>query len=251
VLVTLSFKPAMIDPSRMGGANAPHRHAFAGPIAAYPPPAPRQATTEISAPPPRRMILSQASGVNETKLAAIRGQVDAAVETLLVELEVVKAELDFVLVQTLRDNPTAYTRIPIIGLDFTPQEIRTQIAVDARQIETLAARLRNGTTASYLTPKQIETLNAVAQDAKDLVAYVQTLDVEPIAAAHARLSEEHLESHVKGVRDTLRLIEESIVSAEGAGVPVQEPVEKKRAALGTFIGIGAIVVLGLIAFDII
>jgi hypothetical protein len=248
--VTFSFKPAMIDPSRMGGAHAPHRHAFAGPIAAYPPPALRQATTEISAPPPRRLVLSQVSR-DETELAAIRGQVDAAVETLLVELEVVKAELDFVLVQTLRDNPTAYTRIPIIGLDFTPQEIRTQIAVDARQIETLAARLRNGTTASYLTPRQIETLSAVAQDAKDLIAYVQTLDVEPIAAAHARLSEEHLASHVNGVRDTLRLIEESIVSAEGAGVPVQEPVEKNRAALGTFLGIGAIVVLGLIVFDVI
>jgi hypothetical protein len=244
----------VVDPSRMGGGSSLGRHSFAGGGAPgstnilHRPEAPK--TPRFIPPPPKREILGQIeTNVSDADVTAIRAQLESAIEVLQLELEALKQEADLVRVETLRTSPGAYTTIPIIGTEFTPQEVRTQLIVVARQIETVAARILGGAPSAYLTEEQKQVVGVIVQDAKDLGDFIKQFDTEPIAAAHTRLSEQHLDSHVRGVKDVLATAEQRIVAVEGDGVPVREPIEKEAAVAGTILGVGVLVVLGLIAFE--
>lgn len=254
----ITLKPRVIDPSRMGGSFAPHRHAFGYGQPAGPPPArpvaqpPSALPSGSLQPPPKRAFLGQdiAPAVTESEIAIIRSKAEDAIALLQMELEAVKMEMDLVTPDALRDAPTGFTGIEIIGNDFTALEVRTQVSVVARQIETVAQRLLSGSASSYLTDDQKTALAVVMNDAQGLSAFATQFDTEPIAAAHTRLSEQHLEIHTKGAKDAINTVEKDIVSAEGNGIDVREPMEKEASALGVVLGLGVLTVIGLVVFEV-
>ena len=247
------FGLMMIDQSRLGGSGAKRRHGFSGQqgSSSVLPARPGGTKKTLAAPPKRPRLGQERPEINETAINNIRTKIDVAVESLQDELESLKAEMDLVTDQALRDLPSGYTEIPLIGLEFTPKEIRTQIIVTARQIETIATRMRDGSAKAYLTSSQKGALDTVVQDARDLVAFADQFDREEVAAAHARLAEEFLDMHVGGIKALLGDIEKDIVEAEGSLVPVREPMEKEGETIGVLVGISIVVLAGLWLFDVI
>jgi hypothetical protein len=236
----------LIDPSRMGGSQAPHRHAFAA--------APRQ-TPVPSAPAAHRAALSQAApvpnglvlDVSESERASIRDAAATVVEALRLEIDVVGSELETVTPEALRATPDLRIGIPIVGM-LPPPEIRTQITIDARRIDALAQRLLTGAAAPYLRPEQADALDAVHDSARAILAQAQQYDLAPIKDEDIQLSAEHADTHVGDIAAAINEVERLIVTAEAPSVPVREPAEK-GAAIGTIVGLGIIAAVAWVIID--
>jgi len=239
-----------VDPARIGGSFASQRHFFA--TAALAIPKPQEPRKEVQ-PPPKRVLAQGVPGparLAQGQIEALRLRIEDFTEAVRFELEVVKEEADMVSGPTLRVEPDLYRSIAIVGPVFTPQQVRTQILIDARALEALSNRALTGGVASYLTEGQRATLQTVVSDAKALTNYVQNFDITPVTGESARLAEEHAQSHVQAAGDLLEDVEKAIVTGEATSIPVREPMEA-GFPLGVVFAVGTLVVVGLVLADLI
>jgi hypothetical protein len=241
-----SIAPFHVDGIRMGGSVASHRHGFGNAVLL-----PRK--PQVLEAPPKRSLgqgTPQAPQLSQSQIEAIRADAAPIIEALQLEMEATKVEADWVSGPTLRVQPDQYKSIAIIGPYFTPQEIRSQILIDASEIENAASRMLTGALGSYLAPEQVSLLQTVVKDSKSLRAYVQQFDLAPITGAKTRLSEEHLEGRVLSITESIKDAERGIVTHEAGSVPVIEPMEK-GLGIGGLLALGALVVVGVIIADLV
>jgi hypothetical protein len=222
------------------------------PVAAAPPRGPASPRARwIPAPPKRGLELGEglptAPELSQAQTESIRTKAANAAEALQYELEAVKAEADFVSGATLRVEPDRYKSIAIVGGSFTPQEIRSQVIMDARAIEALATRLLTGAASGYIKPETADRLSLVVKDARALIAHEEQFDLQPITGPHVALAEQHVESHVGASRDLIEASERDVVAGEASSVPVTEP--SGGSPLGALFAAAALVVVGLVIFD--
>ncbi len=263
-----SLGMAYVDFSRSGGSFAHGRHGFGStiplaqghglgsPLPAAAPPTP--AAPKIQNPVRPRSLsggglrLSQqdtAPGIDENLRVEIETLLASAITDLELDLDQVTVEMDSVTAQAIEAQPEGFRGIPIIGENFRADEVRQQVIRVAQRIEALSERIRTGVSKPYLTARQAEAVAELSGRARDLAGYARQFDIQPIQIANQQLSDEHLEFHVKGIRDLIEGVEATIVTAEGAIVPVQE--NKGPSTVGVVVGVSLIVLVGLIAFDVI
>lgn len=241
-----SIAPFHVDASRIGGSVASQRHNFG--LAKAPPkkprfiPAPQKRDLGQGTPAPAQLTEAQIKGIQDASAPII--------EALQLELEAVKVEADWVSAQTLRVEPDLYKSIGIIGPYFTPQEIRTQIIMDANELGTTASRILGGAIGYYISAAQKAALETVVSDAKELSNYVQQFDIAPLTGASARLAEDHLASHTQDILDSIKEVEKSIVTTEAGSIPVVEPMER-GIGVGGLLAVGALIAVGIIVADLI
>lgn len=251
----MNFAPFPLDVAggrlSLQGNTPPRAAAPPTPAPALPRPEPRW----IPPPPRRGLSLELGQGkptapkLTEAQIESVRSKARTAAEALQYELEAVKLEADWVSGPTLRVEPEKYKSVAVVGPYFTPQEMRTQVTLDARAIDQAATRMLTGASSPYLEPETMDVLRTIVKDAKDLVAHIEQFDLQPIGGNHTRLSEDHLQSHVKSVKQLIDSVEREVVSAEAASVPVTEPGDS-GSALGTLVAVGALAAVALIVFDI-
>jgi hypothetical protein len=266
--MSFQFSPFHVDGTRYGGKNALQRHAFgfgsgsgegaalAGPRVVSPSsktnaPAPQRAPRFLP-PPPKRLVLGQGQptppALSEDQKKALQAQAANAIEALQLELEATKAEADLVSGPALRNKPEAYKEIPLIGPYFTPQEVRTQITLDAGAIEDSANRMLHGAASSYLSVTQTAALGTLVGDAQSLVTYIQQFDLAPITGAKTKLSQDHVGSHVNAANQVVAEVEKGVVTGEASSVPVVEPSGK--LGLGGILALAALIAVGAIIAEI-
>jgi hypothetical protein len=233
----------------MGGSFASQRHFFS-----VIPPAPKPPEVKKEVQPPPKRVLAQGrptpARLSQAQIDALQTRIADFTEAVKFELEVVKEESDMVSGPTLRVEPDLYRTISIVGPVFTPQQIRTQITIDAHVLESAANRALTGAAAPYLTDEQRATLQTVVSDAKALTAYIQNFDLEQVTGDLTQLADDHAESHVKSAKSVLQSVERDIVSGEAPSIPVREPAET-GFPFGAILAVSAIVVVGLILADIV
>lgn len=238
----MRFSPLML----LGAASAPMDRVPQAPSGAPRArwlPAPQKRGLDLGEGLPTTPELSQAQA------DSIRSRAATAAEALQYELEAVKAEADFVSGPTLRVEPDRYRSIAVVGPVFTPAEIRTTVIMDARAIEALATRLLTGAASAYISPDTSDRLSTVVKDARALVDHEEQFDLQPVQGSHAPLAEQHVESHVKASRDLIEGAERDVVSGEAASIPVSEP--SQGSTIGTLFAAAALVVVGLVVFEVI
>lgn len=244
-----SMSPFHVDGARMGGSLASSRHGFNQAAAPSQPQAQPRKPRFIPAPPKRELSEGQMSApqLTESQLKGIQDSIQPVIEAIQMEFEAAKIEADLVSGPALRISPDAYKAIPVIGPYFTPQEVRSQIILDADALESVSSRMLKNSLSSYLSAAQKAALETAVSDAKALRAYVQQFDLAPITGAASKLAEEHLEGHVQSIKEAIADIERDVVSVEAGSVPVTEPMER-----GVGLGIGGLVALAtLIAVGIV
>lgn len=248
--------PFVVDQSRLGGKGATQRHGFNQLSAPRWKADPRKEAARPSGsgqliqPPPMRLGdlgygLMEAPEPSESQIKAVQAAVAPVVEALQAEIEVSKLEANAVSPESIRNNPDAYKTLNDLAPYFSPQEMRSQIVIDAKNIQAEASRLLSGAVGSYLTTPQAALLETVVDDAKKLVAYVQQFDLAPITGAKSKLAEDHAKERLDAVRQDLAEAEKLIVSQEAGSVPVFESGEK---ILGTILVLG---ILGAITWVVI
>lgn len=218
---------SLVDPSRSGGLRSGRRHAFGLP-------GPGMGQQQ---PDPGPTIQSEPS---ENDVVDIRSAIQAAIEVLKTEAEVVVIELETVSPQTLRVEPSAPELIPVVGSLFSPRQLRTQTVLDARQLGVIVSRLETGGLAGYLTEAQKVELELIRNRLEAVTATAQTYDLEPISEGFVSEAEAHATTHTRAARELVNRAERALVAAEAAGVPVREPSEKGGA-------VAALLVVGLAA----
>lgn len=230
---------AQVDPSRMGGARGQVRHAFGMPPAqesAVPAPIRTALGQEtLPAPAPQPLPLQASIDLPVDVSASVR----ALVDVLSVEADLVTTELEAVLPQMLRANPGAAKAIPIVGESYNPQQLRTQIILDARALMSIASRAMTGTLAQYLKPEEITILASIESNMSGVIETAEQYDLQPIPPGTMSLSERHTESHTRAVSEMLGKTERSIVSLEAGGIPVREPAERTGTILA-LLAVGAV-----------
>lgn len=215
-----------VDPSRMGGALGQQRHSFGLPPAPAGPPASPARTAmgqenlPIPAPQPQPPPAPLDLPVD------VSASVRAMVEVLSLEADIITEELNAVLPVTLRANPGAAKEIPIVGGSYNPQQLRTQIILDARALMSIASRAITGSLAHYLKPEEMTILATVESNMSGIIDTAEQYDLQPIPQGTTALSERHTALHTRAAAEMLERTERSIVSLEAGGIPVREPSEK-------------------------
>lgn len=238
-----SMSPFHVDGARMGGSLASSRHGFsqAAAAAAQPQVQPRKPRF-IPAPPKRELSEGQMSApkLTESQLKGIQDSMQPVIEAIQIEFEAAKLEADLVSGPSLRTQPDAYKEIPGVGPYLSPQEIRSQILLDADALGVVASRMLKNSLSAYLSGAQKAALETAVADAKELRAYVGQFDLAPITGAASKLAEEHIEGHVQAINEAVADIERDVVSVEARSVPVTEPMER---GVSVGFGIGGLVAL--------
>lgn len=228
-----------MDPSRMGGARGQVRHAFGmppSPASITPPLGSTLGQGTLPAPAPKPLPLQASVDLPVDVSASVR----ALVEVLSVEAEIVGTEFDAVLPQTLRANPGAAKAIPVVGESYNPQQLRTQIILDARALTSIASRAMTGSLAQYLKPEETKTLASIESNMTSIIDTAEQYDLQPIPPGTMSLSERHTESHTRAAGEMLEKTERSIVTLEAGGIPVREPAERTGTILA-LLTVGAVV----------
>lgn len=224
MMLPMAYRPVAVDAWRAGGTLG-RRHFFLGQAASSPP----------------------AAQVNVGAAASsdIQKAIDTAIEAIDYELQAVQEEAERVTGAGLRAEPRAYIEIPVVGMILTPQEIRSVILLDARQLDSLAARLRTGALSHYLSPEEILAADGLRVKARTLLDFVQSQDFLPIQAGHETMAETHMQSHLEKPLAALEKAERAVVGAEAGAVPVKEPFEKRLGPIEIVAGVGVLAVVGI------
>lgn len=244
------MSPFHIDSSRIGGASGSQRHNFALSKSAegQAPKKPRF----IQAPPKRDLGQGQMSApqIPVGQLKDLQKSFAPTIEALQLEIEAAKNEADMVSGPTLRVEPDLYKSISVIGPYFTPQEVRSAILMDARELENIANRLLTGAISSYLADDQKAAIQTAKEDAQKLETYIQQFDLAALNGASSKLAEDHMREHTLALDEEVAQAEKSIVSLEAGNVPVREPMES-GIGLGGFLAIGALIAVGIYIADLV
>lgn len=189
-------------------------------------------------------VMSQVDVSPESR-AVIQRAADALLNELEYQLSRVGEEVQHVAPSTLASDPDSYWHV-FRDYEWTPMEIRTQVALDAAALEDVADRLTRGSLMPYLSDSEIARAQSAFVTAQNTWKYLRTLESEPISQAHQEESVSHLEDHLSALDHGVLDLERAVVSAEAGTVPVIEPYERTNEAFKKALAIGGIAVAVLI-----
>lgn len=181
-----------------------------------------------------------------TAMSKLRSDVNAAILALDNSLEDVRIYAGLLAPNVLRADPNAYLAIPDIAESFSPAELRTIIADDAKVLGNIAQRIWTGAAGSYITGDQAQQLERLVAKANGIQAAVKAAGPLP-GVSNLDLANDHQDVIAGKAGDLMTQIETDVVSAEAGSVPVLEPYEKTSEVIKVVVGTGiaAAVVFGL------
>jgi hypothetical protein len=185
--------------------------------------------------------------VSKEALAEIRKAVDATLDELEYQLEVIYAEGMAVEPASLRETPELARGVSGIG-DFDPREIRSVIAADSLALRGVADRLASGSASSYLDETEMARARNASVRAQKSWDYVRSLDTLPVSGSHGAAADGHVAEHMAGLDKDVSELEKAVVVSEAGSVPVIEPYERESSTLKKVVVVGGI---GLAVFIIV
>lgn len=177
----------------------------------------------------------------------ISSAVDSLLDGLDSQISSVYQEEQLIELDTLTQNPESYAELPYIG-GWTPEEVATQLTLDATTLKGIADRVASGTVAPYLSSAQLTKAQNLSSQAARLINILSQAPSSPVPSGSD--SQAHLETHVGSLDQALSSIERGIVTAEAGSVPVIEPYEKSASVdAALLIGGGILaVIIGIVFF---
>jgi hypothetical protein len=189
-----------------------------------------------------------APNVSVAAQGVLQKGIDSIIGSLTREITAVGVEADLVSPAALRVDPNSPSEISYIG-QLPPQEIRSALTVDARELWNLVDRVQVGALSHYLTAQQASGLSQLKSQAAGLVSFLQNQDTMPVAPQDQTAVDGHLAMHLKGPGAAVQDAEKAVVTAEAGSVPVLEPSEK-HVELNIAIGVGIIAVAGFVLWSL-
>lgn len=247
--------PFVVDQTRLGGAGSAQRHGFnilsAPRWKTDPKTQAAPASRQELPPPPSRLGdlgygLMSAPELTEEQIKAIQTAAGPVIQAIRTELEALKLEGRVLSPESLRENPEIYKSLNELGPYFTPQEMRSQVLVDTKNLQAEASRIRTGAVAAYLTDAQLAALTTIEDDSKALTAYVKQFDLGELTGAKSKLSDDEMKQRLAEIRSSVQNVEKSIVTQEASGVPV---AEQSGGTWGTIVAVGVLAAVGWLLVD--
>lgn len=192
-----------------------------------------------------------APAVSASDTSALGSSIDAIISTLTTEIQAVQEESDLVSPAAIRADPTSASEISFIG-QWPPQEIRSELLVDARSLGDLVNRVQTGALSAYVSSSQAQTLSGLKSQVDALVSLLENQDTAPIASGDQDAESQHLAMHVAQATQQIQDAEKAVVGAEAGpsgAVPVLEPLEKGISLGNIAIGVGIVAVAGLVLWQ--
>lgn len=183
--------------------------------------------------------------VSSQALGALQKAIARILEILEVEIQAVQEEFELVSPATVRVEPDAARGISYVG-KYSPQEIRSILAVVARELGNQVDRLSMGSLAPYSTTDQARQASTLRAQVQQLVDVIRNQDALPIGSGHQADVQAYLDMHLASAAALLQSAEKGVVEAEAGSVPVLEPSERGPSTTTLVIGIGAVAGIGVL-----
>lgn len=137
--------------------------------------------------------------------------------------------------------------IPLIGQDFSSQELAGQVVLVAQALSSLAASILGGPLGSYVSEDVTRSLVESQSLLEALEAQAKQISM-PVQEGHEGLAEEHLLSYIEDLK-ALRDEAERLMVATEQAPPILEQGEKEmQDASGLLVTIGALTISGLLVY---
>jgi hypothetical protein len=189
-----------------------------------------------------------APNVSPEAQGVLQKGINGIIDSLTTEVQAVMVEADLVSPAAIRVDQNSAKDISFIGA-LPPQEIRSALTVDARELGNLVDRVTSGALSHYLTSQQASALGQLKTQTDQLVSLLQNQDTMAIAPGDQASIDSHLAMHLKDPGAAIQEAEKAVVTAEAGSVPVLEPSEK-QIELQIAVGVGLAAVAGFVLWSI-